>query len=116
MTEKVDFSPPGLMATGNSCWIMPRPEFTSDSEVLNSVAAGYRYRHRLRLAVRKDLLRWASAHSVSVYMDVFDGKPYPAFPSSMVADWLSAGGVTFIITELEKNSARRVVAFPWRRA
>ena len=115
MMETSNFHPPGLKATGNSCWIMPRPEFTNESEVLDLVAAGYRYRFRLRRAVRKDLLRWASAHSIPVHMEVFQGNPYPAFPSSMVADWLAAGGATFIVTELEKNSARRVVAFPGGR-
>jgi hypothetical protein len=103
---------PGINYIDGSSCVLPRPYFMHETELLDEVAAAYRYRRSIRLAVRKDLMIWAAAHNVNVRIEVFESKPYVSYPAAMVEDWLDHGGLAFIINELEGRSSRRVVAFP----
>ncbi len=108
--------PPGLSRTEGTYWIVDhtRDELQTAYDVLNTAARGYRYRMRLRHGVEKDLLRWAAIFGGRVYFHVCKGRPVAAFERLLVTGWLAAGGKAWIIAELDKRSAGRVVAFRGR--
>jgi hypothetical protein len=85
-------------------------------EAIDLVASKYRYRYRLRRKVQNDLIKYAAIYGGHVRHHIFDGRePLPAFERLLVTSWLAAGGRAWIIAELDRVGARRVVPFRGRR-
>ncbi len=103
--------PPGLAETRIGCLILSDRDFVNAYQVLDEAAAAYRYRFRIRAAVEKDLLRWSTVYSRTVFFECHSGRPVPKFERMLVMSWLAAGGRAWIIAELERRSNARVVAF-----
>lgn len=114
---KTQIPPPARVRLG-ALWCIPGDDrLLSAWNVLDEVGSGYRRRGRVGFETQRDLLRHASIVCAPVYVAVArDQRPYPVFRADMVADWLEAGGRSWIIAELEALAAKRVVPFPGRRA
>ncbi len=109
------FLPPGAREAGTYCWTFPRAaNLVSAYQLLDEIAAGFRYRRRIRAAVERDLLRWASVTGGKVFVETYNGRPLPVFERGLVNAWLDAGGRAWIIIELERRSNARVVPFRGR--
>jgi hypothetical protein len=89
--------------------------------IVDEVAPTYRYRRSIVAAVKHDLVRFAALRVqpliVGIRCSGTDRRPTTFyFDKSLVDKWLDSGGRSWIIAELERRSAGKVIAFPGRRA
>jgi hypothetical protein len=104
-----------LRLTG-SYVVLGNEQLVTAWQVIDEVAAKYRYRYRISADVKRDLLRLAALVHCPVFVGMYSGKPYFGFPRPLADGWLKNGGRNWIIAELEARSTRRIVAFPGRRS
>jgi hypothetical protein len=88
-----------------------RDRFTNIWQILDEEASAFKYRRAISRAAQKDLMRYCSAHGVPVYPVTLSGNVYFYFLRRDADAWLNSGGRRWIVAELERRSAGRVVAF-----